>query len=73
MKRNKKSTRAMRNKANEAKGITKGSSPYAKKVAAGNQMYGPGCCAHKLAQERMEAIRRRVKEEERRANLAAAA
>lgn len=73
MKRNKKSTRAMRNKANEAKGITKGSSPYAQKVAAGNQMYGPGCCAHKLTQERMEAIRRRAKEDERRTNLAAAA
>lgn len=28
------------------KGKTKGKSKYAKKVAAGNQMYGPGCCAH---------------------------
>lgn len=47
MKRNKKSTRAMRNKSNEARGTTKGNSRYAQKVSAGRQMYGPGCCGHK--------------------------
>jgi len=37
---------------------TKGKeSKYAKKVKARNQMYGPGCCAHKLTPERMRAIR----------------
>lgn len=66
MKRNKTSSRAMRHQNNESKGITKGSSKYAQKVARGGQMYGPGCCAHKLTQERMDAIRKRVKEEERR-------
>lgn len=25
-----------------------GESKYAKKVRAGNQMYGPGCCAHNV-------------------------
>jgi hypothetical protein len=48
MKRNKKSTRAMRNKTNAERGIGKGNSPYAQKVKRGEQMYGPGCCAHKL-------------------------
>jgi hypothetical protein len=37
---------------------TKGrESKYAKKVKEGKQMYGPGCCAHKLTPERMRSIR----------------
>ena len=48
MKRRTLSSRAMRNLRNAAKGHGRGgSSRYAKKVAAGKQMYGPGCCAHK--------------------------
>jgi hypothetical protein len=30
-------------------------SKYAEKVAAGNQMYGPGCCAHKVTYAQVEA------------------
>lgn len=38
---------------------TKGrESKYSKKVASGKQMYGPGCCGHKLTPQRMAAIRR---------------
>jgi len=40
-----------------------GSSEYAKKKAAGNQMYGPGCCANKLdiaaAQKRIADMNRK--------------
>ena len=73
MKRNNISTRTTRQALNEQKGITKGSSDYAKKVARGEQMYGPGCCAHKLTEERMEAIRKRVKEDARRQTFMEAA
>lgn len=45
MKRNKTSTRAMRNQRNEKRGITRGKSRYALKVKRGDQMYGPGCWA----------------------------
>lgn len=48
MKRRTLSSRAMRNLRNAAKGVGRGNSRYAAKVAAGKQMYGPGCCAHKL-------------------------
>jgi len=30
------------------KNRTQGTSKYAAKVKAGNQMYGPGCCAHRI-------------------------
>ncbi len=50
MKRNKQSSRAMRNKstADSKKRGTK--SRYAAKVARGKQMYGDGhvCCAHRI-------------------------
>lgn len=40
-----------------------GNSRYAKKKAAGNQMYGPGCCANQLdvaaSQRRISEMRRR--------------
>jgi len=48
MKRSTHSTRAMRHKRNADQGTGKGSSRYAVKRAAGKQMYGFGCCAHKL-------------------------
>lgn len=32
-------------------------SKYREKVESGKQMYGPGCCAHKLTPERMRSIR----------------
>lgn len=35
-------------------------SKYAKKKAAGNQMYGPGCCGNKLTPEQMASMRRRL-------------
>lgn len=70
MKRNKTSSRAMRNQRNEQRGITRGNSEYAKKVARGNQMYGPGCCAHKLTPERMASIRAQRLREEKTVNQA---
>lgn len=48
MKRNKRSTRAMRNKSNAASGTGRGSSRYAIK-RGGNMMYGPGCGPGKRA------------------------
>lgn len=33
-------------------------SKYKAKVDAGKQMYGPGCCSHKLTMQRMDAIRK---------------
>lgn len=45
---------------------TKGrESKYAKKVAEGNQMYGPGCCAHKVTPAQIAAAKKRAAEEER--------
>ena len=41
MKRNKQTIRVAHRQARR-----KGRSRYAEKRAAGNQMYGPGCCAH---------------------------
>jgi hypothetical protein len=63
MKRSKSSSRAMRKRSNETKGITKGNSPYAKKVQRGEQMYGPGCCAHKVTDAQIAAARKRAREE----------
>lgn len=34
-------------------------SKYAEKVATKSQMYGPGCCAHKLTRQQMDAIQQR--------------
>jgi len=49
MKRNRFFKRAMHEAGREAPSEDgEGKSKYAKKVRAGNQMYGPGCCAHKL-------------------------
>jgi hypothetical protein len=67
VKRSKTSSRAMRNQRNATKGITKGNSLYAQKINRGNQMYGPGCCAHKLTMERMNSIRAGIAREERQA------
>ena len=44
MKRNKQSTKAMRQRANTQ---APGTSQYALKVRGKKQMYGPDCCAHK--------------------------
>jgi hypothetical protein len=51
-KRNNEAARVERHKK-----TTKGESRYAKKVAAGNQMYGPGCCAHRITDAQMAARR----------------
>jgi hypothetical protein len=44
-----------------------GNSRYAKKKAAGNQMYGPGCCANKLD---VAAAQKRIAEMNRKQSLA---
>ncbi len=44
MKRNKQSSKVMRRRSTTATPGT--ASKYARKKAAGKQMYGPGCCAH---------------------------
>lgn len=38
-------------------------SKYAEKIALKNQMYGPGCCAHKLTRQQMDAIQQRKRTE----------
>lgn len=56
-KRNTASVRAAHNASRKGDGSYKagadgknsGKSRYAKKVKAGNQMYGPGCCAHRIS------------------------
>lgn len=35
-------------------------SAYAEKKARGNQMYGPGCCAHRISLTQLADNRRRV-------------
>lgn len=35
-------------------------SSYAAKKMAGKQMYGPGCCAHRITSEQIASNRRRV-------------
>jgi hypothetical protein len=42
-----------------------GKSAYAAKVARGQQMYGPGCCAHKVSHERVQAAIREARRNER--------
>ena len=41
-----------------ARGPGEGKSKYSRKVKAGQQMYGPGCCAHKIPPERIAAAKR---------------
>lgn len=41
-------------------------SKYAAKKAAGNQMYGPGCCAHRITPAQLDANRRRVSAQRKR-------
>lgn len=50
-KRNKGSSRAMRQRK-FGRTSEVGDSPYARKVKARKQMYGPGCCAHRLLKSR---------------------
>ena len=47
MKRNKQSTKAMRNSRTSS--LDEGSSRYALKVRSKKQMYGPGCCGNQLS------------------------
>lgn len=54
MKRNQQSVRI----GHMAKGTPAGKSKYAQKVRSGNQMYGPGCCAHKISRERVLVAKR---------------
>ena len=65
MKRNKTSTRAMRLRSKESRGITLGNSLYAQKVKRGEQMFGPGCCGHRLTADRIAAAKRLAREEGR--------
>ncbi len=51
-KRNKRQTRAQRVASSQGSNKPQGTSKYAQKVRAGNQMYGPGCCAHTIITER---------------------
>ena len=46
MKRNQESNRKNRRKVSAKYLAGGGNSKYARKVKSGNQMYGPGCCAH---------------------------
>lgn len=46
MKRNKQTVKASRKAGRYEAGRTGNNSDYAKKVQSGNQLYGPGCCAH---------------------------
>ena len=48
MKRNSEIDKAAHRKARKTQGSIGDKSKYARKRAAGNQMYGPGCCAHKI-------------------------
>jgi hypothetical protein len=41
--------------------MAQGTSRYALKVKAGNQMYGPGCCPHKRSDAEMQALRSRLR------------
>lgn len=54
MKRNVESVRAAHNKSRKNK------SRYAEKVKRG-QMYGPGCCAHSITKEQVEAGKERAR------------
>lgn len=38
-------------------------SRYAQKKDGGNQMYGPGCCGHKLTQKQVEDVKAKVREQ----------
>ena len=57
MKRNKQTIRAARKSRTQS-----GKSRYADKQRRGEQMYGPGCCAHGITSEQMAATRRRARE-----------
>ena len=46
MKRNQSSVVKNRRKTSAAYLVGGGDSKYARKVKAGNMMYGPGCCGH---------------------------
>lgn len=59
MKRNKQTIRAARKTHTQS-----GKSRYADKVKKGEQMYGPGCCAHRISNEQLAAVRRRARENE---------
>ena len=48
MKRNEQIDKAAHRKARRTHGTIGVKSKYARKRATGNQMYGPGCCAHKI-------------------------
>lgn len=39
---------------------TKGKSGYAEKVRRGEQMYGPGCCGHRLTEQQVRAHKSNV-------------
>ncbi len=39
-----------------------GQSPYGKKRASGNMMYGPGCCAHKVSPEQIAKAKQAARE-----------
>lgn len=62
MKRNNSTIRSGHVSARKASGNTEGKSKYARKVKAGNQMYGPGCCGHRIKDEQIAAARRNARE-----------
>lgn len=49
----------MQSKSSKTKAA--GKSAYAIKRASGNQMYGPGCCAHGVTQAQIEKRRAEAK------------
>lgn len=53
MKRNQSTVRTVRKSKKDGK-----SSTYAAKVANGNQMYGPGCCAHRVTDAQLQAAKK---------------
>ena len=62
MKRNQNSSRAMRHKHIGDK-PDKGKSRYAQKKRSGKQLYGPGCCAHKIGPlHNQDLVKKRLRE-----------
>lgn len=50
---------------NKSTDTTSDRSKYGKKVAEGNQMYGPGCCANKVSPAQIAAAKKRAWDEGR--------
>ncbi len=63
MKRNNSTVRSAHMAARHASGAVESKSKYARKVKAGNQMYGPGCCGHKIKDDQIQQAKRAARRE----------